>query len=152
MAGNYSMSSNDKQGFSGSFQTLIGDHDLKLGFDYASNEIRTYSVDPALMIYASDTAYALSTYGITSYGSRQDIPAWKYRVYADGFGYDLYGNETDERTFYYTDVPGVQARDTMYVDGAKKPTEFGFFLQDKLELDDVIINAGVRVDMLNPGI
>ncbi len=150
MAGNYSMSSNDKQGFSGSFQTLIGDHDLKLGFDYASNEIRTYSVDPALMIYASDTAYALSEYGITSYGSRQDIPAWKYRVYADGFGYDLYGNETDERTFYYTDVPGVEARDTMYVDGAKKPTEFGFFLQDKLELDDVIINAGVRVDMLNP--
>ena len=51
---------------------------------------------------------------------------------------------------YYSDVPGVEADDTMYVDGAKKPTELGFFLQDKLELDDVIINAGLRVDMLNP--
>ena len=38
-------------------------------------------------------------------------------------------------------TPGVEADDTMYVDGAKKPTGW-FFFQDKLELDDVIINAG----------
>ena len=150
VAGDYQKSSNDKMGLSGSFQTIIGDHDLKLGFDYSSSEIRKYSVDPALGIYASDTAYANATYGITSYGSYEAIPTWRYRVYADGYGYDLYGNEIDDRVMYYSDVPGVEADDTMYVDGAKKPTELGFFLQDKLELDDVIINAGLRIDMLNP--
>ena len=148
--GSYSKSSNDKNGFSGSFQTLMGDHDLKVGFDYVSNELRTYYVNPSLMIYAADPEYALATYGITSYGSADAIPTWRYRVYADGFGYDLYGEETDDRTFYYSDIPGVSARDTMYIDGAKNPTEMGFFVQDKLELDDIIINAGVRVDMLNP--
>ncbi|MBH09836.1 MAG: hypothetical protein CMG74_05655 [Candidatus Marinimicrobia bacterium] len=148
--GSYWTSSNDKTGISGSFQTIMGDHDLKVGFDYVANEMREYNVSPSLMIYAADPDYALATYGITSYGSLSAVPTWRYRVYADGYGYDLYGKETDDRTFYYSDIPGVTARDTMYIDGAKKPTEMGFFVQDKIELDDIIINAGVRVDMLNP--
>ena len=35
--------------------------------------------------------------------------------------------EIDDRVMYYSDVPGVDTDDTMYVDGAKKPTELGFF-------------------------
>ena len=36
----------------------------------------------------------------------------------------------------------------MYIDGAKTPSEMGFFIQDKIELDDIVINAGLRIDML----
>ena len=149
-AGIYSESSNDKTGLSGSFQTILGNHDIKVGFDYVGNTMRTYSVDPGVAIWAADTAYARAKYGITSYGSLEDIPTWRYRVYADGYGYDLYGNESDNRTFYYSDVEGVSDRDTMYVDGAKTPSEMGFFIQDKIELDDIVINAGLRIDMLDP--
>ena len=52
--GSYSTSSNNKNGFSGSFQTIMGDHDLKVGFDYVANEMRTYNVNPSLMIYAAE--------------------------------------------------------------------------------------------------
>ena len=109
-------------------------HDIKVGFDYVGNTMRTYNVDPSVAIWGADTAYARAKYGITSYGSLEDIPTWRYRVYADGYGYDLYGNESDNRTFYYSDVDGVSDRDTMYIDGAKATSEMGFFIQIKLSL------------------
>ena len=147
----YSKNSYSKMGFSGSLQTVIGNHDIAAGFDYNSHEIRTYSVSPSVMVHAADTAYGLATYGITSYGSLDAIPPWKMRVYADGFGYDLWGNEFDGDTKnYYSNVPGQTGQDTTFIDGAKKPTEMGFYIQDKMEYDDIIINAGLRVDILNP--
>ena len=138
-------------GFSGSMQSVIGNHDITAGFDYNTHEIRTYSVSPSVMIYAADSAYAVDTYGITSYGDLESIPPWKMRVYADGFGYDLWGNEFDgDVKNYYSSVPGQTGMDTTFIDGAKKPTEMGFYIQDKMEYNDIIINAGLRVDILNP--
>lgn len=49
------------------------------------------------------------------------------------FGYDVFGNEID--------VDGV--------DGPRHPKYFSAYLQDKFEANDLVINAGVRVDVID---
>ncbi len=49
------------------------------------------------------------------------------------YGYDPFGNETD--------VGGV--------DGARNPVYFSAYLQDKFEANDLVVNAGVRVDVID---
>ena len=46
--------------------------------------------------------------------------------------------------FYIGEVPGVANNDTTYLDGSKTPTEMGFYIQDKMEFDDLVVNVGVR--------
>ncbi len=49
------------------------------------------------------------------------------------YGYDVFGNEID--------ASGV--------DGARNPTYFSAYLQDKFEASDLVINAGVRLDVID---
>jgi outer membrane receptor protein involved in Fe transport len=52
----------------------------------------------------------------------------------NNFGYDFYGNEI-------TDADDI--------DGPKKPVNYGIYIQDKIEYDDLVINAGVRLDVFD---
>jgi len=49
------------------------------------------------------------------------------------YGYDVFGNEIDRGG----------------VDGARNPQYFSAYLQDKFEANDIVINAGVRVDVID---
>jgi len=54
-------------------------------------------------------------------------------LYARGvsnYGYDIWGEKTDEAGFY----------------APHKPIEAGVYLQDKIEFDDIILNIGLRYD------
>ena len=146
----YSKSAYDKVGFSASIQHVMGNHDIKAGVDYNKHTMRTYYADPSIMKYALPSATALSKYGHAGYGSFADIPAWELRYYIDGYGYDFDGNAIEDRKFYTEAVPGITNLDTTYLDGAKTPTDMGFYVQDKMEFDDIIVNVGIRVDQLNP--
>jgi len=147
---NYSKNAYEKVGFSASVQHVIGAHDIKAGIDYNQHTMRKYYVNPSVMKYALDDSTALNKYGHQGYGSFDAIPAWELRYYIDGYGYDFSGAEIDDRKFFYQDVPGITNKDTTYLDGAKTPSEVGFFIQDKMEYDDIIVNVGIRVDQLNP--
>ena len=146
----YSKSAYDKVGFSASIQHVMGNHDIKAGVDYNKHTMRTYYANPNIMKYALSSETALSKYGHAGYGSFAEIPAWELRYYIDGYGYDFSGAEIDERKFYTEAVPGITNLDTTYLDGAKTPSEVGFYIQDKMEYDDIIVNVGIRVDQLNP--
>ena len=146
----YSKSAYDKVGFSASIQHVMGNHDIKAGVDYNQHTMRTYYANPSVMKYALASETALSKYGHAGYGSFDDIPAWELRYYIDGYGYDFAGNTAEDRTFYTEAVPGITNLDTTYLDGAKTPTDMGFYVQDKMEFDDIIVNVGVRVDQLDP--
>ena len=147
MPGGYFKGSYAKTGFSASLQHVMGNHDIKLGFDYSSHTLRNYFANPTVMKFAQDENL---TTGYKTYGSFDRIPAWIWRSYIDGFGYDKDGEEIDERKIY-TGVPdGQDQEDISYIDGAKNPTEFGFYVQDKMEFDDIIVNVGLRVDQLDP--
>ena len=146
----YSKSAYAKTGFSASVQHVLGAHDIKAGFDYNQHTMRSYSASPTVMKYALDSETALNQYGHNGYGSFDNIPAYEWRTYIDGYGYDHAGNEIDDRKFYIGAVPGVANNDTTYLDGSKTPTEMGFFIQDKMEFDDLVVNVGLRVDQLDP--
>ena len=146
----YSKSAYEKTGFSASIQHVMGAHDIKAGMDYNQHTMRSYSATPSIMKYALDEDVALNRYGHMGYGSFDAIPAYEWRTYIDGYGYDHTGSESDERKFYYSDVPGVAGKDTTYLDGAKTPTEMGFYVQDKMEFDDLVVNVGLRIDKLDP--
>ena len=146
----YSKSAYSKTGFSASIQHVMGAHDIKAGMDYNQHTMRSYSASPTIMKYALDSETALGQYGHNGYGSFADIPAWEWRTYIDGYGYDHNGDETTDREFYISTVPGVSGNDTTYLDGAKTPSEMGFYVQDKMEFDDLVVNVGVRIDQLNP--
>jgi len=147
---NYSKSAYDKVGFSASVQHVMGNHDIKAGVDYNQHTMRTYNANPSVMKYALDSETALNDYGHAGYGSFDAIPAWELRYYIDGYGYDFSGAEIADRKFYNEAVPGITNLDTTYLDGAKTPSEVGFYIQDKMEYDDIIVNVGIRIDQLNP--
>ena len=146
----YSKSAYSKTGLSASLQHVMGAHDIKVGFDYNQHTLRQYDANPSVMKFSLVDSVALNTYGHNGYGSFADIPAYQWRTYIDGYGYDHEGNEIDDRKFYISSVPGVENSDTTYLDGAKTPTEMGFYVQDKMEFDDLVVNVGLRVDQLNP--
>ena len=147
---NYSKSAYDKVGFSASVQHVMGNHDIKAGVDYNQHTMRTYNANPSVMKYALDSETALNKYGHAGYGSFDAIPAWELRYYIDGYGYDFSGAEIADRKFYNEAVPGITNLDPTYLDGAKTPSEVGFYIQDKMEFDDIIVNVGIRIDQLNP--
>lgn len=127
----------------GSFSTIQNNHTVTAGFNYRKYEQRELGIYPIVMRFAMDPAEGEAA-GITSFGSYDNIPVETLAEYVEGFGYDFYGNETDDRTIYGED------ENRTYIDGAKKPSELGFYLQDKFEFNDIIINAGVRFDILDP--
>jgi hypothetical protein len=128
----------------GLFSTKQNNHTITAGFSYRKYTQREKGIFPILMRYAMDPADGLDA-GITSYGAFKDIPVETLAEYVEGFGYDFYGNETSKRTVY-----GDGAEDVTYIEGPKEPSEIGFYLQDKFEFKDIVINAGVRIDILDP--
>ena len=146
----YSKSAYSKTGFSASIQHVVGAHDIKAGMSYNQHTVREYSANPNVMKFSLEDSVALADYGHNGYGDFNNIPAYQWRTYIDGYGYDHEGNEIDDRKFYISSVPGVANSDTTYLDGAKTPTEMGFYVQDKMEFDDLVVNVGIRVDQLNP--
>ncbi|MEZ4764158.1 MAG: TonB-dependent receptor [Calditrichia bacterium] len=55
----------------------------------------------------------------------------------NNYGYDIYGNEADADKF----EGGVKI-----ADAPKKPKLASFYIQDKIEYNDLIINAGLRYE------
>lgn len=127
----------------GSFTSIINRHTLTAGFNWRKYNHRRLDITVSGIIYSADSTYGLDTYGIKTYGSWKDVPVDYKRIYVDGFGYDLDENKIEDRKLYGS------GEDITYMDGPKKPSELGFYLQDKFEFDDIIVNAGIRVDILN---
>ena len=144
---NYYKSAYEKTGFSASLQHVMGNHDIKAGLDYNAHTLRDYYANPTVMKFSLDNETAISKYGHVGYGSFGDIPEDVLKTYIDGYGYGFNGDAiTDE--YKWTD-PG-DAENVVLLDGAKMPTEVGFYLQDKMEFDDIIVNVGIRIDQLDP--
>lgn len=128
----------------GSGTSILGRHTVTAGFNYRKYEHRYLEIGRTGINLAADPVYGLATYGITTYGSWDAVPIDEKRTYVDGWGYDLDENEIDSRKIYGS------GEDITYMDGPKKPTEMGFYFQDKFEFDDIVVNAGIRVDILDP--
>jgi hypothetical protein len=119
----YSLFTRNYIGASGDITSQIGKHhELKGGVDYKYYTIRRYNVDVNGFMKAADL-----------YGGEQNIPESLYPEFLiNTYGYDAFGNELNEG-----------------FDAAKHPEYFSGYVQDKIEYQDIIINAGLRLDWFN---
>ena len=152
----YGTSSDGYWGLSGSWTKQTTAHQIKAGFDYQNWTSRRYSIslrsirsgiantypelDAVYDRYYNDeisedqildelieTAEGLAD----GEGSKQDlIRLLRSTSASDFFGFDEFGRETDGE--------GLEA--------PRHPTVAAVFIQDKVEYNDLIINAGLRID------
>ena len=116
-------------------------HELKVGLEARQYTVRYFDIAPSVMLYTMpyDSAYA-AKYGYpVTYGSIENVPVnvWVLNGGAEGYGYDIYGNEINSDKTYVDDI---------YTEGPRKPLFGAFYIQDKIEFNDLIINAGLRWD------
>ena len=110
-------------GFKGDYVNQLGNHELKLGVDWRSNTIKYYRLAQPMEI-ARELAG----------GETEDEIYTIYRnAYAENLGYSVDGKDA-----------GVGFQD------AGNPVVLGAYFQDKIELQDLIMNIGVRFDSFNP--
>jgi len=99
------------------FLYQLGKHnEIKMGGDYSIYEIRRYENWGPEFIAGLARSVA-------------DRDPRDIYAYLNNYGYDIYGNQTDI---------GVQA--------PKYPVFAGLYIQDKIEYNDLIVNAGLRFD------
>jgi outer membrane receptor protein involved in Fe transport len=94
-------------------------HEMKLGGEVTYYTIRRYALPSAVGIASNRRS--------NPDGNPADIYA---RL--DAYGYDVFGNTIDEG-----------------IDGPKHPLFGAFYLQDKIEYSDLVINAGLRLDYID---
>lgn len=95
------------------------EHEFKTGGEFKYWTIRRYLFNGAF-------DFANFVRGNPDAGYEQ----WYRRV--DNYGYDLIGNETDEEGLY----------------SPKHPVFGAFYIQDKMEFNDLVLNAGLRLDYI----
>ncbi len=111
-------------------------HEIKVGAEARAYTVRYFDIDPSVMYLTA----APGTYGSSdTYGSIKNVPVktWIKLGGVDTYGFDAYGNEINSDKNYPNGT---------YVDGPKNPLFGAFYVQDKIEYKDLIVNAGLRFD------
>jgi hypothetical protein len=135
------------------FVSQTGVHELKAGLEYYSTTIREYRMSQGREIYQNiamiDTNYDGSVsieeagdYNGDGVNDAADLADWNFAVYRNAYvhniGYNIFGDETD--SYAETDhgqEPG-------------KPVEMRLYVQDKIELKDVVVQFGLAFESFNP--
>ena len=120
----------------------FGSHEIKFGGDFSQYTVRLFKLTPlnyALIDYPEKFSNT-STYRITDPKISEIVAN---NTFLTGFGYDPFGNETDNE--YLDSASGLGI-----TEGPKKPRIGSFYFLDKMEFQYFNTNIGVRVDYLDP--
>jgi len=107
-----------------------GSHLLKFGAEYRAHKIRRYTVNPM---------------GLAIPGTGAEAGWQGYR----NNNVEYYGYTFDGASEYDGDVNDVNDYFNNHKEGPKKPTYFAAYAQDKIELSDLVLNLGIRMDYFN---
>jgi hypothetical protein len=120
----YSYQNTSYTGITVDYLNQIGFHELTAGFEYRGNTIKYYRVGQPVELAS-----------FLEDGMTEEERYIVYRnAYTENMGYDLYGNDDENGNSYQE--PG-------------KPTIFGGYINDKLEMKDLVINLGLRYEYFN---
>ncbi|MFQ5650520.1 MAG: carboxypeptidase-like regulatory domain-containing protein [bacterium] len=130
--------------FGGSFNftTQLPQHELKIGVSYERWTVRNFSITAQTALnFLRGARQNPDILRQALAGDRSDpqvLAAQRNlgalaRGVSFNYGYDVFGNEID--------VDGV--------DGPRHPKYFSAYIQDKFEASDLVINAGVRLDVID---
>ena len=164
-------------GFKGTVTKQMGKHELKAGFDYRDYNIRFYRIAAPIRLastFQNNAPYSLAQKDSLLFLAISAIPGedsiqfngnwydkwakWdtnqdssisdsEYEAYYDDRIYNTYEGAYAENIGY--DVTGTKNLNSGD-NGARKPVIGALFVQDKLELKDMILNAGLRYDYIDP--
>jgi outer membrane receptor protein involved in Fe transport len=129
---------------------------LKFGFNYEYHTLRFYETRPAawwqnaregVVVDADENPVSVIGADVPD----KDYGFWVTRhralSHTYNFGYDVWGNETDEDLFGRADLDDYFS--DKLSDNAKRPIMMSAYLQDKIEFEDLVLNLGLRMDYLN---
>ncbi len=125
----YTKDHNNYIGGSAAFTGQVGKHALKLGGSFQRWTIRRFQETDANNFLATVRQYP--DQAATTEGLKSLIASTLFRDY-NNYGFDIYGNETDAGEF-----------------APKHPILASGYLEDRIEVNDLIINAGLRYDYIN---
>lgn len=119
-------------------------NELRTGFEYNYYTIRRYAL----------TATAVSL-GLHNRATDPDDNRTDYDIFRNSYGYygyDIWGNEinsskTYEATNNQNEIVTVNGQDA-----PRHPIRAAIYLQDKIELKDLVLNAGLRFDYYRTGV
>ena len=104
-------------------------HELKGGFSYREHRVRNYQIGALEALLGSLIS---NPDAARNGGAARDL-LFRTGGVPNNYGYDIYGNETSDTG----------------LDGVKKPKYISGYIQDKFEVNDLVINAGLRFDSFN---
>lgn len=128
VANGYNKTHNNYLNGSASYTAQIQKHAIKLGGSYQRYTVRQYQ--------QADPSNLLTTLRQNPDGARDSLAAlFGSTLFANlnNFGYDVFGNETDEEGLF----------------APKHPVLASVYLVDRIEVNDLIINAGLRYDYID---
>ena len=132
-------------------------HTFQFGFNFEYHTLRYYETRPAAWWQgATDAGVIVDEHGNPVSAIGANVPDANYGFWytrhralshTQAFGYDAWGNETDENMFSRDDYNNYF--DNKLSDNAKRPIMMSAYLQDKIEYEDIILNLGLRMDYLD---
>ncbi len=125
----YTKDHNSYIGASASFTGQVEKHALKFGGSFQRWTVRRFQELDANNFLATVRQYP--DQAATTAGLKNLIATTLYRDY-NNFGFDVFGNETDAAPFE-----------------PKHPVLASGYLEDRIEVNDLIINAGLRYDFID---
>ena len=134
MAGGWGKSQQTNFGVKGGLASQIGTHEVKVGFDYLKWTSRNYAGGTGL-ISSINSQVALTPSLQAEFDNETETAARLLRrSRVTNVGYDEFGNEITDKD---------------NIDYAKNPYSMSFYVNDKIEKDDLLVNVVIRVDSYN---
>jgi outer membrane receptor protein involved in Fe transport len=116
----------------------VGYHEMKFGVDYKIHSLRSYGISPLALALIADSIKSIIIQNPDMLDSAQQ--KYVYTQYStrgvNAYGYDYFGREVEYESY------NKEKRS----EGPKKPIFGALYLQDKMQLEDFVLNAGIRWD------
>ena len=153
----YSEFHNTQMRFQAMATTQIGLHQLEFGGEFEQQTRRSYGISGySLHRFFDDTTtdpYSPGPEGVSNENLDEAVTSfdqlsWEQLEGVVGYtGYNFRGSEVDTENLdaFVNDIGGDEA----YNIAPHKPIYYGGYIQDKLEFRDIVLNAGIRVDVFD---
>jgi len=140
----YSDRNENKLGLRLDYVNQLGVHELRSGIEYYNTKISFWNSSQIGELYENISRVDVNYNGTVESGEVGgiDVDDWRFAVYRnmyiDNLGYNIYGDEaTDYKEDDHSMAPG-------------NPITMRFYVTDKLEYKDIVMNLGLSYESFNP--
>jgi len=150
--GSFSKNETGYTGVNFDMKKQAGNHELKLGAEFRKYTVRYYRIGtPEVLAFKFTSNTPLTSSEYTASADPTVTKYDTYQSYIDNYWFQTYKAGYAENMGYTIDGSEYLDDDLLTnKDGPRRPIIGGLFFQDKVELNDLIMNLGLRYDYINP--